>query len=736
MTPPQSFGPYEVIDELGSGGMAVVYRAVNKYLRDSDTRDNASIQVAIKTPRREILSEQLLARFKQEVKSLYHLRHKLESDTIVTIDHYDEQDGTPYLVMRYLPGGTLADRLEKKKHLSLAEALPIVERVARALDHAHDAGILHRDVKPGNILFDHAGNACLSDFGIAKIIQQADDATQPHHTPLGGIPGTPPYVSPEQMRGDPFDHRIDVYALGIVVFEMLVGGVPYKASTPVLQASMHVTEPIPSIRAMRSDLPEAVEGFIQRALAKEPDERYSSAGELAAALRAVVKLSPGSTSDDGCGRFIATAIILLIAVVGTGLYYFVGGGVAPPTPTSTPTLVETVGIVAEPTATPTQTATLTTAPSPTTSLTPTEPSTPTDTPTPTLTPTPVGVIVPENADRLVSISEWEYQLIYDMALSADGRLVAVAASSMSGGIFLHETTSQTVILKIETVSGPRAVAFSPDGQMLASGSGDGTVRLWRVADGEPLAVLGKHNFPVLQVAFSPDGQTLASVSADGTIRLWDISGNPRATMESSNSLIQRLAFSPDGQTLASVANRDVRLWRVSDGELLATLTGHLDRVHRVTFSPDGQMLASVAQDKTVRLWAAAEGTPLATLIGHSAAVIRVAFSPDGQSLATASEDSTIRLWRVAIGEPIVTLIGHGDGVTDVTFSPDGRTLATASYDRTVRLWRAIDGEPLATFGLEEPTWRISFSLDGQIMASSGSTVMRLWGIPAEGGPAP
>ena len=792
MTHPQSFGPYEVIDELGSGGMAVVYRAVNKHLRGSDTRDDASIQVAIKTPRREILSEQLLARFKQEVKALYQLRLKLESDTIVTIDHYDEQDGVPYLVMRYLPGGTLADRLEEKKRYSPEEVLPVIERVARALDHAHRAGILHRDVKPANILFDHAGNACLSDFGIAKITQQDGDHTLPHLTGHGGIPGTPPYVSPEQMRDEPFDHRIDVYALGIVAYEMLAGGVPYKASTPALQASLHVREPIPSIREERPDLPEAIEEFIRRALAKKPDERFQSAGELARAMRVIVypprapvptqprgeptgnekiqnNLStpkPNSESNrktepeekdkssDTTSLYLIIAVsTFVVALIFAVPLYIIRERDKPPIPTRVPTLVESVAIASEPTTTPTLTpiATRTVTPAPPSSPTPTPtpetptptltPSKPTSTATSTATPTPqpdgLAIIVPQNADQLEPLASWGLDAISDIAFSPDGRFLAVAAGN---GIYLHDTRSRGAIDHFETDNPPEAIAFAPDSKLLATGMSDGTVEIRRVADGQLLTSLIGHEAEVTSVSFSPDGEKLVSTSWDATVRLWSVdNGKLLATLVREDAAtVTSATFSPDGRTLATTGayTRTVRVLRVEDGEQLFILSGEDVWINQVVFSPDGQMLVAPDINTIIWLWRTEDAGLITVMEGHTGWIMNVAFSPDGRTLASASDDATVRLWSTVDGE-LLAILPADDGVNQIAFSPDGQILVSVSDDETVRLWHVEGGDLLNTLRYDsKAVWHVDFSPNGRLLASASFRGVQIWGIPTEGKSAP
>ncbi|MEM4723487.1 MAG: serine/threonine-protein kinase [Candidatus Hadarchaeum sp.] len=194
----------------------------------------------------------------------------------------------------------------------------------------------------------------------------------------------------------------------------------------------------------------------------------------------------------------------------------------------------------------------------------------------------------------------------------------------------------------------RSVTFSPDGKILASGSDDKTIKLWRVSDGSLIRTIEGHTDWVRSVTFSPDGQILASGSKDTTIKLWRVSdGSLIRTIEGHTDWVRSVTFSPDGKILASGSDdKTIKLWRVSDGSLIRTLTGHTDKVTSVTFSPDGKILASGSYDKTIKLWRVSDGSPIRTLTGHTRCVNSVTFSPNGQTLASGSIDGTIKLWRV------------------------------------------------------------------------------------------
>ena len=232
-----------------------------------------------------------------------------------------------------------------------------------------------------------------------------------------------------------------------------------------------------------------------------------------------------------------------------------------------------------------------------------------------------------------------------------------------------------------------SVAYSPDGQTLASGSLDNTIKLWNVNTGNLLQTLKGHSELVNSVAYSPDGQTVASGSLDKTIKLWNINtGNLLQTLEG----YYIVAYSPDGQTLALASGSDdktIKLWDVNTGNLLQTLEGHSNSVLSVAYSPDGQTVASGSRDSTIKLWNVKTGKLLQTFTDHSDFVTSVAYSPDGQTVASGSRDSTIKLWNVKTGKLLQTFKGHSSWVYSVAYSPDGQTVASGSLDNTIKIWR-------------------------------------------------
>jgi serine/threonine-protein kinase len=266
----QTVGRYRIVEQLGRGGMAEVYKAY---------QPNLDRYVALKLMHPFLAADQdFIARFEREAKNVAALRHP----NIVQVYDFDVHNGTPYMVMEYIEGGTLKTHLENLaragRNMPLAEATHIVREVGKALAYAHQRQMIHRDVKPANVMLDAGGRVILTDFGIAKIL------TGPSYTVTGATVGTPAYMSPEQGLGRPGDHRSDVYALGVMLYQLTTGQLPYEADTPLAVMLKHVNEPLPLPRTLKPDLPEGMERIILKSMAKSPDDRFQSADAMLAQL--------------------------------------------------------------------------------------------------------------------------------------------------------------------------------------------------------------------------------------------------------------------------------------------------------------------------------------------------------------------------------------------------------------------------------------------------------------------
>ena len=273
----QKFGRYEIKAEIGRGGMATVYHAYDPRFER---------EVALKVLPREMLHDvQFRTRFDREAKTIAMLEHP----AIVPVYDFGEEQGQPYFVMRYMTGGSLSDRM-KKGPMSIQEAARILAHIAPALDDAHTKGIIHRDLKPGNILFDQFNEPYISDFGIAKLNESQTNVTG------SAIVGTPAYMSPEQAQGEGIDGRSDIYGLGVILFELLTGQQPYHGDTPMSVVVKHITDPVPHILDVKPDLPPDIELIIEKAMAKDRNERFQNVRSMADALS---KVASGGTLSLG-----------------------------------------------------------------------------------------------------------------------------------------------------------------------------------------------------------------------------------------------------------------------------------------------------------------------------------------------------------------------------------------------------------------------------------------------------
>lgn len=256
-----TIGRYEVLSELAQGGMGVIFLAHDPFVQRPVIVKVLTYSFAMEEFHREF--------FQQEAKIIASLEHPY----IVPVYDFGWHGAQPYIVMRYMVGGSLAD-LMKRQELKLADFSKILGRVCEALDAAHVRKIIHRDIKPANILFDIESNAFLADFGIAKIKRDEDEEEE-------YLVGTPNYMSPEQCLDQKLDGRTDVYALGVMTFQILTGQLPFKGKSGDEIMNLHVNQPVPNLLDLQPDLSPIWQEIVSKAMAKSPDERYDSAGAFA-----------------------------------------------------------------------------------------------------------------------------------------------------------------------------------------------------------------------------------------------------------------------------------------------------------------------------------------------------------------------------------------------------------------------------------------------------------------------
>jgi serine/threonine protein kinase len=601
----KTLGRYQIIGEIGSGGMAVVYKAFQPQLKR---------HVALKVlPPWLARDESFVNRFQHEAVAAANLDHP----SIVTIHDVEEHDGIHYIVMQYVQGEPLNRLVSEGKPLPFARVLNISHQVADGLDYAHGHGFVHRDIKPANIIIGPEDQATVTDFGLVKA------AGGWSLTGTGTLVGTPHYMSPEQCAGLDADRRSDIYSLGVVVYEMLTGQVPFSGANLASILYKHVHEPPPSPREINPALPKEVESVLLRALAKVPQGRYGTASQLVVDLEAAL---PQKAAEEREPEPIAPPAMIGLEEVSK----------VPVGPRETPpavvyeeerrqlrTLEGHSGWVRS------------------------------------VAFSPNGATLASGSDDKTLVL-WDVQtgqqlrtleghtgVVYSLAFSPDGGTLASASWDKTLILWDVATGRQLRTLRGH-LAGVNSVAFAPNGAALASGADDRTVMIWATQTGRQLRTLDRHTGVVYGVAFSPDGQTLASGSWDRTVILWDLRNlEPLHILERYAGPLLGMAFSPDGATLASGSNDGiVILWNVRLGSRLLTLKGHEDGVRSVDFSPDGTTLASGSDDRTVILWDVSTGQRLRTLEGHGQLVTAVAFSPDGETLASGSFDRTLILWPV------------------------------------------------------------------------------------------
>ncbi|MEG4997480.1 serine/threonine-protein kinase [Microcoleus sp. B4-D4] len=280
-------------------------------------------------------------------------------------------------------------------------------------------------------------------------------------------------------------------------------------------------------------------------------------------------------------------------------------------------------------------------------------------------------------------------LISSVAFSPNGEVIASGSDDKTIKLWQVQDRQEIVTLAGHTNS-VHTVVFSPDGKILASSSHDKTIKFWRMKDGQEIRTLAGHSNSVYGLVFSPDGETVASSSWDKTIKLWRVKdGQEIRTFSGHSNLVYCVAFSPDGETLASSSwDRTIKIWRVKDGKLIRTLTGHTDCVRCVAFSPNGEFLASGSHDNTIKIWWVKDWQEILTIAGHSWYVDSIAFSPDGEVIASSS-NQIIKIWRVKNGQELCNILGHTNSVYSVNFTPEGEFLASGSSDKTIKIWQNI-----------------------------------------------
>jgi hypothetical protein len=608
----------------------------------------------------------MVERFRREVKAAARLTHP----NIVRAFDAEQAGDTHFLVMEFVAGTNLGSLIVERGALPIAEACDYVRQAALGLQYAHEHGLIHRDIKPHNLMRTPDGRVKILDFGLARFVRERppplpEDSprTGPEEsnlTSLGMFMGTADYIAPEQAR-DPHaaDIRADVYSLGCTLYHLLTGRVPFPAVGREDKVIKHAAEQPVALSDLRPDLPAGLEAVVAKMMAKRPEERYQAPAEVAAALEPFTKPGPAGGSETGAlpsgmspGRSrrrllvaaLAALLLLGVSVGGLAVYRI---------------QTERRGDVV---------------------LAPIRVTNPPDGPKehppgPPRMASPARVLHPRGN-----------MIATRVAISPDGARVVAGHGDAQVRVWDVRTGRQEWSL----AGHPDvvwAVAVSPNSRYALSGGQDNVtkkdfaLRLWDLATGKEVRQLPGHKAIISSIAFL-DNQRAVSASWDETVRLWDSEAGKELACWEEATVALEVAPTPDGkQAVLAGLDGSVRVISLADGKPVKELGRHEARVDSIAVSSDGTLAASGSI-----VWDLKGGGVVSRLRGHKALIPSLAFLPGGRRLISASEDGTLRLWDVPRGEEVMRFEGHAPKVYGVAVGPKGDFAVSAGFDGSVLVW--------------------------------------------------
>ena len=695
----ESFERYRVLRVIGEGGMGKVYMA--------EQLEPVHRTVALKVIKPGMDSEHVIARFDAERQVLAMMDHP---NIAKILDAGSTASGQPYFVMELVDGLPLINHCNVHR-LTIRERLSLFIPVCRAIQHAHQKGIIHRDIKPSNILvatYDGKPVPKVIDFGVAKATEHRPVEGNTL-TLIGSVIGTFAYMSPEQANTGALDldTRSDVYSLGAVLYQLLTGATPIDTDVSkigYLEMLRRVREDEPrppSSRLSTSDAPITVaeqrktdpgsleriihgelDWIVLKALEKDRARRYATANDLlrdlerylsgepleAGPASAIYRLRKLAHKHRGLLATVTAFIALLVVAASVSVWQAVRANRERDRAVAALHIVTAEKLAGE-------------------------------------------------AKESMS-SDPERSIILAMhAVNATLQFQQPPSPAAEGALHAAVLSSRIRATLRGHKQDVRALAFSPDGKRVVTGGDDGLVKIWDAADGrELLSFRGRGG--ISGIAFSPDGRRVATANPDKTATLWNASTGEEALSfhGHEHSYVTSVAFSADGARLATASlDRTARMWDVATGREVRAFHGHTGGVWSVAFSPDGMRLVTASDDATARVWNCGDGRELLKLTGHGRSVVSATFSADGKRLATSSSDRTAKVWDAESGQELLT-VRDESSMTWVAFSPDGISLATAG--RSAKVWDAVNGQELVTLRGRAVS-KLAFSPKGDRLAVAG-----------------
>lgn len=713
-------GGVTVVRLLAEGGMGRVFEG----------RQHApSRPVAVKVLRTGLANRMMMKRFEQEAHLLARLRHPHIAQIYTLGTWHREGAEVPFFVMELVEGGLTIDQFATERRLTVRQRVAIVRQVAIAIAHGHRQGIVHRDLKPGNILVGGDGEPKVIDFGVA-MSTDADHGLTTLQSDLGALVGTIRYMSPEQFDADTTRIGVatDVHALGLVLYELLTGSLPYDVrgkSVAVAARIIREQEPRTSLafsRSIRCELGmdasqvRQLAAVVETCLQKRPADRYGTADALAAELARWLAGEPvharPSTLTERSIRYVrrhplqAAAAMLVNAAALAAAFFF--------------SRANQQTRLAE-------------------------------------------------SHRAAERQEAYFSAVQRSAAAADRRNIGIAgnlldrarsSAAIAGRPIELDCLAAMLDDSVATLRGHeaivRAVAASPDGDRLVTGDDRGLVRLWSSDDlqgHEGWRMLARqpregHGAAIWSAAVSGDGRRGVTASADGIAHIWNlVDGSRQGSLEGHAGAIYGCAITSDGRTVATAsADGHIGLWDAAACLRHAIIMppwrrGSRDRnVYGVAFTPRGDGLAAACGDGVIRVWkvepkesipepfAKPDPRPPVELTGHTRRVFAVSFDAESRRLASASEDGTARVWHVETARCLTTL-RHPLRVNGVAWTADGSALMTVSADAIVRLWDVTDGRLLREMvGHRDAIWSLASAADGRFVTASSDATARVWDV--------